>query len=885
MEKDRYHPKEIEQYWYQKWEESGCFRVDRYDGEPYVIVIPPPNITGYLHIGHALNNTIQDILIRWKRMQGFNALWVPGTDHAGIATQNVVEKELMKKGLSRESLGREKFLKEVWSWREKYGNRIIEQLKRLGASCDWSRLRFTMDENFSRAVQTVFVSLYEKGFIYRGTRIINWCPRCTTALSDEEVEYREEDGYLYYLRYPVEGNGFVVVATTRPETMLGDTAVAVHPEDTRYKGLIGKMVNLPFVDRLIPIIADENVEREFGTGAVKVTPSHDPQDYNIARRHNLQFITVMDTTGKMNENAVDFAGLDRFSCREKILQQLQEKNLVEKIEPYTHRVGHCYRCDTVIEPYISRQWFVKMKDLSIPAIKVVVDGDLKFYPERWTKVYLQWLDNIQDWCISRQIWWGHRIPVWYCANEKCPPIVSIEIPVVCPCCGCDKIVQDPDVLDTWFSSWLWPFAVFGWPEKTKDLEIFYPTDTLVTAQEILFFWVARMVMAGFEFMGEKPFSSVYINGTVRDETGRKMSKSLGNAIDPVEIIDESGADSLRFGLISLTSFGQDVFLPDKFYYKGRNFLNKIWNSFRYLEILAEKNQVNKISFASVIENAKGLHLQEKWILTLLDQNIRHICECLENFKFNEASDCIYEFFWHQYCDWYIEMSKMYSEKDQYLVSCVIPSLFYVMEKVLKLLHPFVPFITEELWHHLQRFVDVDADFITKSSWPRPYGFNFEETLENMEEIKNIVIEIRDVKTGFRIPVNQNVDVDYYGILLLSNDEYRKIVEFLAKVKFNSKEKNSIKNIPDGEIVKIWGNGWFSMKTEGVIDFEAEKKKLIGERDKIMKIFEGVENKLSSDKFLTHAPEDVIEKTKKLRDELKYEIEKIEKNLKLLTREQ
>jgi len=880
----RYNPEKIEKYWYGRWEEAGCFHVTQHTGIPYVIVIPPPNVTGYLHIGHALNNTIQDILIRWKRMSGFNALWVPGTDHAGIATQNVVEKELLKQGLTRETLGREKFLDQVWKWRDAYGNRIIEQLKRLGASCDWRRTCFTMDKNFSKAVQTVFVKLYEKGLIYRGTRIINWCPRCTTALSDEEVEYRQQQGFLYYLKYPVESNTYIVVATTRPETMLGDTAVAVNPADERYKNFIGKKVRLPFVNRLIPVISDSQVDMEFGTGAVKVTPSHDPVDYSIAKRHNLQFVTVMDETAKMNESAGIFAGLDRFECRRKIVEQLQQQGLIEKIEPYTYRIGHCYRCDTIIEPYISRQWFVKMKELAQPAIKVVLDGGLKFYPERWTKVYLQWLYNIQDWCISRQIWWGHRIPVWYCSNSECPFIVSVEAPEECPCCHNKNLVQDDDVLDTWFSSWLWPFAVFGWPEKTKDLEYFYPTSTLVTAQEILFFWVARMVMAGFEFMGEKPFESVYIHGTVRDETGRKMSKSLGNAVDPLEIIDEVGADALRFSLISLTSFGQDVFLPAKFQYKGRNFINKIWNSFRYLEMLVGKNNCKMISIEIRQQDfLKNLKLAEKWILTLLNNTIRHVSRCLEEFKFNEAADSLYEFFWHQYCDWYVELSKMYPEKDQYLVSRIIPVMVFVMTRILKLLHPFVPFITEELWHRLKNMTYMDNEFITKSAWPIPdASFEFPEAVNQMNEIKKLVTEIRDIKTTFKIPITRNIEAIYHGISLLEMDDARHKIEFLSRTVF-LRDNESSKYSGDA-LVRVWDEGWFALKVKGLLDIDAEKTKMLKEKDKISKILASTEKKLLNPDFLRQAPADVIEKTKNLRDHLVAELVRIEKNLQLLTRE-
>ncbi|HOL66050.1 MAG TPA: valine--tRNA ligase, partial [bacterium] len=640
----QYSPREIEEEIYRHWEETGCFR-PKADGRcrPYVIVIPPPNVTGFLHMGHALNNTIQDVLIRWRRMAGYDALWVPGTDHAGIATQNVVEKELAKRGLTRKVLGREKFVEEVWRWRETYGSRIIFQLKRLGASCDWSRLRFTMDEMLSRAVVEAFVRLYRKDLIYRGQRIIHWCPRCTTALADEEVEYREEKGYLYILRYPLVKGGFVEVATTRPETMLGDTAVAVHPADERYRSLVGEKVVLPFVERIIPVIADEAVDRDFGTGAVKVTPSHDAGDFLLAEKHGLPSITVMTPEGKMNEAAGRWAGLDRFVCRQQLLEALKEKQLLVRVEDYLHRVGHCYRCDTVVEPYLSRQWFVRMAPLARPAIVAAEENKLHFYPERWKKVYLNWLYNIKDWCISRQIWWGHRIPVWYCEHQECPPTVESRAPARCAHCGSGNLRQEEDVLDTWFSSWLWPFSVFGWPEKTRDLSLFYPTDTLVTAQEILFFWVARMVMAGLEFTGQLPFENVYIHGTVRDKTGRKMSKSLGNAIDPVEIIENYGADSLRFSLISMTSVGQDVFLSPSFYVKGRNFANKLWNASRFIFLQAERHRLGKVKWRQVQENWQ---LSDRWILSLLNRRLAEVERCLEQFRLNEALNLLYEFFWH-----------------------------------------------------------------------------------------------------------------------------------------------------------------------------------------------------------------------------------------------
>ncbi|MCM8769448.1 MAG: valine--tRNA ligase, partial [Candidatus Omnitrophica bacterium] len=756
----QYSPLTIEPEIYRVWENKGCF-TPAGDGtrRPYVIVIPPPNITGFLHMGHALNNTIQDVLIRWRRMDGYDALWLPGTDHAGIATQNVVERDLAKKGLTRKQLGRQKFVEEVWRWRETYGSRIIFQLKRLGASCDWTRLRFTMDEMLSRAVREAFVRLYRKDLIYRGQRIIHWCPRCTTALADEEVEYRDEDGHLYFIRYPIVPEGFIEVATTRPETMLGDTAVAVHPSDHRYQRFVGMKVNLPFVNRLIPVLADDSVDPEFGTGAVKVTPSHDANDFVLGVKHNLEFVTVMTPEGKMNENAGQWAGLDRFDCREKLVEALREKGLLSRIDPYQHRLGRCYRCHTVVEPYLSQQWFVRMAPLAKPAIVVAEENTLHFYPERWKKVYLNWLYNIKDWCISRQIWWGHRIPVWYCENQGCCPIVQIDQPQTCPQCGGNKLQQDKDVLDTWFSSWLWPFSVFGWPEKTKDLTIFYPTDTLVTAPEILFFWVARMVMAGLEFTGQLPFENIYIHGTVRDKTGRKMSKSLGNAIDPVEIIDNCGADSLRFSLISMTSVGQDVFLSPSFYVKGRNFCNKLWNASRFVFLQAEKYAPGKIRWQNKPEIWQ---LSDRWIISQLNHLLQKQALALEEFRLNEALNELYDFFWHRFCDWYIEIVKL-SETDQQVFSEVkLPVLLYVLKVCLQCLHPFIPFVTEKLWSILINYLETDSSLVTTSHWPHPGEFFDPEAERVMTGIIQTVTLVREIKTTFNLPLKKRLDCYFQG---------------------------------------------------------------------------------------------------------------------------
>ncbi|HEO63929.1 MAG TPA: valine--tRNA ligase, partial [Candidatus Omnitrophica bacterium] len=681
----RYNSKIVEGKWYKFWEESRFFyAAPDQTKKPYCIVIPPPNVTGILHMGHALNNTIQDILIRYKKMQGYCALWIPGTDHAGIATQNVVEKQLASEGIKRDDLGRSKFIERVWMWRKEYGSTIVKQLRRLGASCDWSRERFTMDEGLSEAVLEAFIRLYQKGLIYRGKYMINWCPRCKTALSDEEVDYKEQEGFLYYLKYPVGREGkYVTVATTRPETMLGDVAVAVHPTDQRFEFFKDNKIILPLLNRELDLVRDEAVDPEFGTGAVKVTPAHDPNDFEIAARHGLKPIVVMDESGIMNENAAGYKGLDRFKARKKIIADLEREGLVEKIEPYLNAVGRCYRCDTVVEPYISLQWFVKMKPLAKEAINVVKKNKVNFHPVRWKKVYLYWMDNIRDWCISRQIWWGHRIPVYYCRScykiqtgdlgqdvkKNKGIIVARKKPDLCPDCGSKDIYQDSDVLDTWFSSWLWPFSTMGWPEAARskklgvdskklktinqeliaDLDYFYPTSTLVTAQEILFFWVARMIMAGLEFIGEVPFADVYIHGTVRDEKGRKMSKSLGNIIDPLEIIDEYGADALRFSLISITAIGQDVFLSkDKFVF-GRNFTNKIWNAARFLLLnLREPGLKSKETEYSLFD---------KWILASLKDLSENVQKSLDSYNFNEAAYLLYEFFWHSFCDWYLELKK------------------------------------------------------------------------------------------------------------------------------------------------------------------------------------------------------------------------------------
>lgn len=877
----QYTPKGIESELYSLWEKSGYFTVhggNEGGKNPYIIVIPPPNITGFLHMGHALNNTIQDIVIRQKRMEGYNALWVPGTDHAGIATQNVVEKMLAEKGVKRQELGREKFIEEVWKWKDKYGSRIIFQLKTLGASCDWSRLRFTMDETLSSAVTEAFVHLFDKKLIYRGEKIINWCPRCTTALSDEEVDYQDEEATLYYIRYPFVKGGFITVATTRPETMLGDTAIAVHPQDERYEKFIGEEVKLPFIGRIIKVLPDEYVEPDFGTGAVKVTPSHDPNDFEIGQRHHLTFITVISEEGIMNDNAGIFKGTERFECRQKLIEKLDKQGLLDKKEPHSNRIGRCYRCRTVIEPYLSKQWFIDMKSLAKPAIEAAEAEKLKFYPERWKKVYLQWLYNIKDWCISRQIWWGHRIPVWYCNSCKAGDrgkngnnfFVSKTKPESCPFCNSSDIYQDSDVLDTWFSSWLWPFSVFGWPEKNRELEIFYPTNSLVTAQEILFFWVARMVMAGYEFMGEAPFKNIFIHGTVRDSTGKKMSKSLGNVIDPVKIIEDYGADSLRFSLISMTALGQDVFLSPTFYIKGRNFTNKIWNASRFIFSCAEKEGAEKISFDGDIS---GLNFVDRWLLSELDALIGRVENSLNSFRLNEALNSLYDFFWHYFCDWYLEIAKVYGN-DEYFKERVLPVLFHAHSTLIKLLHPFIPFITEKIWQAMYEYYNLDAKSIVISRWPESKNFADEPAREKMASIIEIVTSIRDIKTRFKIPVIKPLDCYFEKNFDCLE---RKILSRLAGIEkigtLSKKELNA-----SGILVKNLLQGRLGISLEGIIDFTAEIQKLQREAEKLMEILVKIDKKLNNAEFLKKAPEEVISKEKAKKIQLEEKIQNINKDI-------
>jgi len=876
-----YNPKVTEDKWYKYWEEKGLFKANlNPKKKPYTIVIPPPNITGILHMGHALNNTIQDILIRYKRMQGYEALWLPGTDHAGIATQNVVEKQLAKENITRQDLGREEFLKRVWKWREEYGSTIIRQLKKLGCSCDWSRTRFTMDKGLSNAVLEVFIKLYNKGLIYKGDYIINWCPRCQTALSDEEAQHRDVDGMLYYIKYLIKDSKtkeHVIIATTRPETMLGDVAVAFSPKDKRYKDLKGKKIILPVLNRELETIFDRLVDPKFGTGALKVTPAHDPIDFQLGLTHKLIPINVMNPDATMNKEAsVDFEGMDRFECREALLEDLKERGLLVKTEPHRHAVAHCYRCHTMVEPRLSKQWFVKMKPLAKKGIQVVRKKDIKFFPSRWTKVYLNWMENIKDWCISRQIWWGHRIPVYYC--KKCQEvgkkgiIVSKSHPDRCPNCKSGDLIQDPDVLDTWFSSWLWPFSTLGWPDRTEDLKYFYPTNTLVTAQEIIFFWVARMIMAGLEFIDDTPFQDVYIHGTVRDATGTKMSKSLGNIIDPLDIINEYGADALRFSIISITAVGQDVFLSREKFEAGRNFANKIWNASRLTLMNLDKDKVG-VDLCKFYDKTK-LELKERWILSRYYQTLKRVGDLLDNYKINEAAKLIYEFFWHEFCDWYLEFAKLtFSREDTQIV------LYKVLEKSLRMLHPFMPFITEEIWQALPH----DGDSVMATRWPHIQENLIDKTADSdMSIIIGVMTSIRNIRSAWRIEPKKPVTVYLKTGNKKAQDVLTKNRDYITKlVKIEDLKIGKEIKKPKGSAVNISGDVEVYIPLHGVIDYEKEKERIEKSLEGLGSRYSDLSKRLKNKKFLQSAPEDVVEKFKSSLEELKTQIGKLKTNLRSL----
>ena len=884
-----YNPVEIESRWQTFWEERRFAHADaRTDTPHYSIVIPPPNVTAKLHLGHALNNTIQDILIRFKRMQGRNAEWMPGTDHAGIATQNVVERKIAtEQGKTRDDLGRERFLDEVWKFREEQGGTIIRQLKLMGCSCDWERERFTMDEGLSKAVIEVFVRLYEKGLIYRGNYIINWCPRCQTALSDEEAEHEETAGHLWHIRYQgSDGSAGVVVATTRPETMLGDVAVAVNPNDERYAKLIGTTVTLPIVNRTIPIIADDFVDPKFGTGAVKVTPAHDPNDFEIGGRHNLEPIVVMNGNGTMNAEAgAEFNGLTREAARDKVVGMLESQGLLVKVEDHTHSVGHCYRCHTVTEPNLSWQWFVRMAPLAKPAIEAVTSGRIKFHPERWTKVYLNWMENIRDWCISRQLWWGHRIPVYYC--DACGEVtVSREKVETCPKCSAGNVRQDPDVLDTWFSSWLWPFSTFGWPEDTSELRTFYPTHTLATAPEIIFFWVARMIMAGVEFMGDIPFSDVYIHGTVRDDLGRKMSKSLGNGVDPIEVIKSHGADALRFSIMVTTAQGQDVFIsyphsgdtkPTQFntFDMGRNFTNKIWNATRLI-LSSSEDGFGKTDVEP--------ELSDRWIRSRFNNVAGNVTEYLESFRFNDASRAVYDFIWHDFCDWYLEMIKPRIEAGGDIKTFVLRNATEILAGAMQLLHPVMPFITEDIWQRLTDALgDKPAESIMISDWPVPDTAAIEIGVErDMALLQSLITTVRTLRNELNVPLSKKADVVVVPVDALVRRVFetnRSYILDLAKV--GSLTINMNAGRPAKSAVGISGKNEIFLILEGLIDLDAERARLTKEIQRRAAFVKSLEGKLRNEGFISKAPREVVEQETVKLDFAREELKKLTDNLSAL----
>ncbi len=881
-----YNPKEVEEKWYSFWEKKGFFH-GRTDSpkESFSLAIPPPNITGILTMGHVLDNVPQDIMARWKRMEGYETVWVPGTDHAGIATQNVVEKDLAKEGLTRWDLGREEFVQRVWKWKEEYGQVIIGQLKRLGCSCDWKRLRFTLDEGLTQAVQEAFLRLYEKGLIYKGNYIINWCPRCSTALSDEEARHKEIKGKLWYIRYPLKGsNGFVTVATTRPETMLGDVALAINPEDKRHKGLLKLTPVLPILGRELRVIEDDFVDPKFGTGVVKVTPAHDVNDFEMAKRHNLTPILVMDKNGRMNQEAGPYKGLDRFACRRRLLEDLKEQGLLEKEEDHLISVGHCQRCDTMVEPYLSEQWFVRMKPLAQPAIEAVEKGEIRFFPPRWKKVYLNWLYNIRDWCISRQLWWGHRIPIWYC--QGCGQSIPGRVrPQLCPHCQGKDLSQEEDVLDTWFSSWLWPFSVFGWPQNTPDLQRFYPLSFQNSGYDIIFFWVARMIMAGYEFTGRAPFSQVYIHGMVLDELGRWMSKSLGNSPDPSEIIGEFGADAVRFSIILITAQGQDAYFSKEKVHVGRNFANKLWNASRF--ILAQTKDFTED--ASHLDEEK-LDLADRWILSRFHRTIKLMTASLEGYRFNEAAHLIYDFTWHDFCDWYIELSKipLYQKEKEGRKSQVQALLLYCLEGLLRLLHPFMPFITEEIWQKLRpkshRLWPGEEESITIAPWPIPERRWRDRAVEReMAKLQGIVVAVRNMRAELGIPPGKKTSLILKPTAestLRSIEENSSYITHLARVEeliLNpAAERPSVCKTAVVEDVEVF------LPLEGLIDLQEEKEKLKDQIDRIQSLVEKANQKLMNRDFLKKAPQEVIERERAKVEEGRAKLEKLKENLKSLS---
>ena len=862
----QYSPRDVEDRIYQFWLDGHYFhaKLDP-DKKPYTIVIPPPNITGQLHMGHALDETLQDILIRFRRMQGYDTLWLPGTDHASIATEAKIVEAMKKEGLTKDDLGREGFLKRAWEWKAQYGGRIVEQLKKLGSSCDWERERFTLDEGCSRAVREVFVRLYEKGLIYRGERIINWCPHCQTSISDAEVEYAEKDGSFWHVRYPfADGSGYVELATTRPETMLGDTAVAVHPDDERYKSLVGKKLILPLVNREIPLIADEYVEMDFGTGVVKITPAHDPNDFEVGLRHNLEVINVMTDDGHMTDDCGKYAGMDLYECRKAIVKDLEEGGYLVKVEPMKHNVGSCYRCHTTVEPRVSKQWFVKMEPLAKPAIDIVRDGTVKFIPDRMSKVYFNWMDNIKDWCISRQLWWGHRIPAWYCPD--CGElIVTREDPNACPKCGCQNLSQDPDTLDTWFSSALWPFSTLGWPDKTPELEHYYPTNTLVTGYDIIFFWVARMIFSACEYTGEQPFDTVLIHGLVRDAQGRKMSKSLGNGIDPLEIIDKYGADAMRFALATGNSPGNDMRFSDEKVEASRNFANKIWNAARFILMNLDENEP--------APHLPGeLALEDKWILSQYNTVVKEVTDNLEKFELGMAVQKLYDFIWDVFCDWYIELAKIRLQQGGEAAKPARAVLVYVMSNTLKLLHPFMPFITEEIWQTLPH----NGEAILVSPWPvydAALAFSQEEA--KMERIMRAIRAVRNRRSEMNVPPSKKAHV---YIETADEETFRGAAVFFQRLAYASDVTVGTSFEIPGSVLIVADSARLYIPMGELVDLEAEKTRLHKELENTQKQLAGVQAKLNNEQFVSKAPAPIVQNQRDTAAKLEEKIQMLEQSL-------